>query len=83
MYLAVLNEQGTVIDAIYSDNYVNLAKNLNGTFVVGVSVMQAPPHSAVYFYGKISPDGKGMTQRAFNHDVHLSSAEIWPPQQSE
>ena len=83
MYLAVLNEQGNVVDAIYSDDYANLAKNLNGTFVVGVSVMQAPPHSAVYFYGKISPDGKGMTQRAFNHDVYLSAAEIWPPQGTE
>jgi hypothetical protein len=83
MYLIAVNKQGIVVDVFYSDDYENLAKNLNGTFVVGVSVMQAPPYSAVYFFGKISPDGKGMTQRVFNHDVHLSTAEIWPRQDTE
>jgi len=78
MYLVVVNEQGTVVDAFYSDDYESLAKNLNGRFVIGLSVMPAPPYSAVYFYGKITPDGIGITQRDFNHDVHLNVADLWP-----
>ena len=80
MYLAVLNEQGIVVDAIYSDDYESLAKNLDGTFIIGISVMPAPPYSATYFYGIITPDGKGISQRSFNHDVHLNAADLWPPQ---
>jgi len=78
MYLVAINKQGNVVDAFYSDDYESLAQNLNGTFVVGISVAQAPPYSAVYFYGKLSPDGKGMTQREFYYDIHLNAADIWP-----
>lgn len=80
MYLVVLNEQGVIVDAIYSDDFESLAKNLDGTFIIGISVMPAPPYSAVYFYGRITPDGKGITQRSFNYDVHLSGADLWPSQ---
>jgi len=78
MYLAVLNEQGQVVDAIYSDDYSSLAKNLEGRFVVGISVMRAPPYSATYFYGRLSPDGKGIAQHEFNYDIYLNANEIWP-----
>jgi arylsulfatase A-like enzyme len=83
MYLVAVTEQGNVVDSFYSDDYESLAKNLNGTFVIGISVMQAPPYSAMYFYGKISPDGTEIIQRAFNSDIHLTAAEIWPPQEIE
>lgn len=82
MYLVVLDEAGNVLDAIYSDDYESLAKNLDGKFVIGVSVMQAPPYSADYFYGNISPDGKGIIQREFNHDIKLSPDQIWSLDQS-
>ena len=85
MYLAVLDEKGNVIDAIYSDDYESLARNLDGTFVIGLSVMPDKPKSEShfsesYFYGVISPDGSGITQRALNHDVHLGAADLWPQQ---
>ena len=37
MYLAVLGENGNVVDAIYADDYANLAKNLNGTLSITMS----------------------------------------------
>ena len=79
IYLAVLGENGDVVDAIYADDFQNLAKNLNGTFIIGLSVMPSPPYSAVYFYGKITTDGQGITAHSFTHDVHLSAADLWPP----
>jgi len=80
MYLAVLNEQGTVIDAIYSDDHGSLANSLNGVFVVDVSLMPGTPTPRMYFYGTISPDGRGMIQRALNSDIHLDSSDLWPGQ---
>jgi phosphoglycerol transferase len=80
MYLAVLDDRGVVVDVIYSGNYRELAKNLSGQFVVGLSLLPDPPYSAVYFFGTISPDGKGITQRRFNHDVKLSPDDIWGPE---
>jgi hypothetical protein len=80
MYLAVLDEKGNVADVIYADDYERLAKILNGSFVIGISVMPGPPYSASYFFGEITPDGKGITQHSFNHDVRLSAADLWPRQ---
>ncbi len=77
MYMAVLDDERNVVDAIYADDYEYLAKTLNGTFVIGVSLMAGPPYSAVYFYGNISPDRKGITQRDFNHDVYLSAIDLF------
>ena len=82
MYMAVFNEQGVVVDAIFSENFELLAQKLNGKFVAGISLQRAPPYTAVYFYGRLSPDGRGMTQRGFNHDIHLQANEIWPLQDS-
>ena len=79
MYLVVLDEQGIVNDAIYSDDYQLLAKNLNGRYVIGLSVMPDPPHAAAYFFGTISPDGRGITQRRFNRNIKLSPADLWGP----
>ncbi|MFV2058906.1 MAG: sulfatase-like hydrolase/transferase, partial [Thiohalomonadales bacterium] len=76
MYLAVLNEEGNVRDAIYSGNYENLAKNLIGTFVVGISILPSQLDSVTYFYGRISLDSKGIIQRRLNRDTHLSADEI-------
>ena len=80
MYMAVFNEKGVVVDAVFSENFAVLAQKLNGKFVAGVSVQRAPPYSAVYFYGRLSPDGRGMTQREFNYDIHLKANDIWPLQ---
>jgi len=79
MYLAVLNEEGNVVDAIYANDYQYLAKNLNGTFVIGISVLPNRLDSAVYFYGRITPDGRDITQRVFDHDVNLSVTDLWTP----
>lgn len=76
MYLAVFNEEGNAIDAIYSDDYANLVKNLSGVFVVGISILPDRPDFVTYFYGRISKDGKGIIQRPLNKDTHLSNVEI-------
>ena len=76
MYLAVLDGKGNVIDTIFADDYEHLAKTLNGTFVIGLSVLPNAPNSATYFYGRITPDGKEITQGLFNRDVHLSATDL-------
>ena len=81
IFLAVLDDAGNVTDTVYTDNYKRLAKNLDGAFIIGIAVDLEPPHSAVYFYGNVSLDGKGITQHVFNDDVSLSPTDIWGSQE--
>ena len=76
MYLAVFDDDGYVIDAIYSDDFELLAKSLDGVFVVGVSVLENRPGLASYFYGRISLDGTEITQKALTSNINISPVEI-------
>lgn len=76
MSLAVFDNNGNVINAIHSDDYELLAKNINGKFVVGISILESQPGQVSYFYGRISPDGRGIVQKPLNENVLLSANEV-------
>jgi hypothetical protein len=76
MYLAAFDQDGNVVDAIHSNDFEELAKNLNGVYVVGISMFEDRPGFASFFYGRISLDGRWIVQKPLIKNVHLSATEI-------
>jgi len=80
IFLAVLDDKGSVVDTAYSDSFPKLVKHLEGSFVIGIAVMPRPPYTAKYFFGTITPDGREITEHYLDQDVHLDANDLWPSQ---
>lgn len=76
MYLVVFDEEGRPQDAIYSGNYTTLANNLQGRFVVGISVFANAPKRPSYFYGRVTWDGEMLVQKGLYGEMEISAEEF-------
>jgi hypothetical protein len=77
LFLFVLDEDGKVADTVYSDDFSRLIKELDGQFVVGISIHEAgSKYDDQYFYGRISPDLTGLKVALLAADVSVPAEEL-------
>jgi hypothetical protein len=77
MFVLVLDDQGHVVDTIYSDDGELLLKSMMGRLVIGISVFRDGDMSNdQYFYGRFSEDPGKMVFRPFGSDVSINPQNI-------
>jgi len=75
MFLAVLNEEGKVLDAVYSDDYEKLLGRYQGKFVIGISLLEGDPGPTV-FAGRLSRDPSSIRVQPLVEEIHIGGETI-------
>jgi phosphoglycerol transferase len=77
LFLVVLNEDGKVTDTIYSNDFAALMKELDGMFVVGISIYENNSEFGdQFFFGRISQDLGKMTIAPLDSDVQVEAGRL-------
>ena len=77
LFVLALDDQGRVVDTIYTEDGELLVNSLMGRFVVGISAFgDGDLSNDQYFYGRFSEDASGMLFRPFGSDVSISPQSI-------
>jgi phosphoglycerol transferase len=77
LYLVVFDEEGNVIDTIHSVDFARLVKELNGRFVVGISIHEkGSEHDNQFFFGRVTNDLTGLSVRKLDSDVTVDASQL-------
>ena len=77
LFVLALDDQGYVVDTMYSDDGELLVNSLMGRSVIGISVFgDGDISNDQYFYGQFSKDPEKMVFMPFSSDVSISPQNI-------
>jgi phosphoglycerol transferase len=77
LFLFLFNDRGHVVDTLYSEDFGQLLKVLDGRYVVGISIHgDDSAYEDQFFYGHMSPDLSRLRVRPLNGDVRVEPAEL-------
>jgi phosphoglycerol transferase len=77
LFLFVLNEDGQVTDTIYSDDFARLIEELEGQYVIGISVHgKDSEYDDQYFYGRLSQNLAALRVQPLLADVHVPAEKL-------
>jgi hypothetical protein len=77
LFVLLLNEQGNVTDTIFTRDSGAMLQELEGRFVVGVSLYGDQRYRGdEYFFGWMSQEPGALVVRPFDADVHISPVYI-------
>lgn len=77
IFLLVFNESGHVTDTVYTDDFAQVIAELDGRFVVGVSIHgPTSVYEDQYFFGRLSKDLGSFTAKSLDSDVRVEAADF-------
>jgi hypothetical protein len=77
LYLVVFDEEGKVSDTIFSVDFARLVKELDGSFVVGISIHETGSgHDNQFFFGRVTNDLTGLSVRKLDSDVTVDASQL-------
>jgi len=79
LFLILLDEEGVVQDTLYSADFEELLRRLDGFLVVGISIQEKDSgYDDQYFYGRLSADLKDLKIKLLGADVFIDAADLIP-----
>jgi hypothetical protein len=77
LFLLVLDEEGNVVDTIFSVDFDELLTTLEGRMVIGVSIhAEGSEYDNQFFFGRMSSDLARLRVQPLKSDVYISAAEL-------
>jgi phosphoglycerol transferase len=77
LFLMVFNEDGSVADTIYSNDFARLIQELDGSYVVGISIHgEETEYGDQYFFGRLSPDLASLKVQTLESNVRVDPVHL-------
>ena len=77
LFLLILDDEGRVLDTLFSTDFSQVIRELNGRLVVGISIHEADSeYDDQFFFGRLSEDFSQMRVAPLGADVDVPPAAI-------